>query len=194
MQVRQLSATYLGEQDRILVRINTTEAEEWRVWLTRRLTLTLWPLLNQVLVDQLVKLEASVTSGAAADGDMKKMLADFRKNEFLQQADFDTPYEGAEARLPLGDEPLLVTDVNITPLAASRVALEFIEKPPAQATPRSFVLELEPRLMQGFLHLVDQALRHADWQVPAVAPASPTGDLFADTGDELPDDKPRYLN
>ena len=37
MQIHQMSVTYLPEQDRILMRINTTEGEEMRMWLTRRL-------------------------------------------------------------------------------------------------------------------------------------------------------------
>lgn len=190
MKVHQLSVTYLGEQDRVLVRINTTEAEELRLWFTRRLTLGLWPLLNKVLTEQLVKLEATVTSGTGADEDMKAMLADFRKQEFLQQADFDTPYNEKQNSLPLGEDPLLVTDVSITPLPGSMVRLDFVEKPPGDGAPRSFQLELDPQLMQGLLHLTRQALVQADWQVPqAVAtPAEP----------EAPDDpsqgRPRYLN
>lgn len=184
MKVHQLSVTYLREQDRLLVRINTSEAEELRLWFTRRLMLELWPMMHKVLTDQLVSLESSITSGAAADEDMKQMLADFRKQEFLQEADFDTPYNDQQARLPLGEEPLLVTDLTITHLAGSMVALEFIENPPGAGTPRSFRLELDPPLMQGFVHLVDQALTQASWSLPPRQ-----RDVAAE-----PAGKPRYLN
>ena len=43
MNIHQLSARYNQEQDRILVRINSTEGTEMRLWFTRRLTLALWP-------------------------------------------------------------------------------------------------------------------------------------------------------
>jgi hypothetical protein len=184
MKVHQLSVTYLREQDRLLTRINTSEAEELRLWFTRRLMLELWPTMHKVLTDQLVSLESSITSGVAADEDMKQMLADFRKQEFLQEADFDTPYKEQQARLPLGEEPLLVTDLTISHLAGSMVALEFHENPPGADNPRSFRLELDPALMQGFVHLVDQALTQASWTLPPRPRDAATA----------PADKPRYLN
>lgn len=185
MKVHQLSVTYLREQDRLLTRINTSDAQELRLWFTRRLMLELWPMMHTVLTNQLVSLESSITSGAAADEDMKQMLADFRKQEFLQEADFDTPYNEQQAKLPLGEEPLLVTDLTITHLADSMVALEFHENPPGGENPRSFRLELDPPLMQGFVHLVDQALTHADWKLPA---------RQRDVAGEPATSKPRYLN
>jgi len=193
MKVHQLSVTYLPEQDRLLVRINTTDAEELRLWFTRRLMLGLWPTLHQVMVDHLLKTEPSVTSGAAADAAMKQMLADFRKEEFLRQADFDTPYDEARARLPLGEEPLLVTDVNITPQPGDLVALEFTERPPGEGTPRSFRLDLDPQLMQGMLFLVEQALQQADWQLPTV-PVAVAAPPENDGLDTIPSIPIRYLN
>lgn len=187
MKVHQLSVTYLREQDRLLVRINTSDGEELRLWFTRRLMLELWPLMHKVLTDQLVSLESGITAGAAADDGMRQMLADFRKQEFLQDADFDTPYNEQQVRLPLGEEPLLVTDLTITHLADSMVALEFLENPPGETGsngPRSFRLELDPPLMQGFVHLVDQALTQASWSLPP---------RQRDAAAELPG-KPRYLN
>src|SRR3954471_331756 len=109
MKIHQLSVTYLAEQDRILLRVNTDAAEEMRVWLTRRLMLGLWPLLSKLLTRHLLKLEAAGNSLETADEDLRRMLADFRKEEFLRHADFDTPYRET-AGLPLGEEPLLVTD------------------------------------------------------------------------------------
>ncbi len=187
MNVHQLSATYLAEQDRILVRINTTDAEELRLWFTRRLLLGLRPLLDRLMAEQLVLFESSVTSGAATD-DMKKMLADFRKAELLQQADFGTPYKEQQAALPLGEAPLLVTEVNVTPQSDRRLAMEFLEKLPGDAAVRSFRLELEPQLTQGFLHLLDQALQHAHWQT------ADTVAVPAEAADDPAGTKPRYLN
>jgi len=190
MQIHQMSVTYLPEQDRILMRINTTEGEEMRMWLTRRLMVGLWPLLTKLLTDHLLKLESAGASLAGANPELKKMLADFRKEEFLQHADFDTPYKEAEHRLPLGEEPLLVTDVDATPLASGPLRLNFNERPPHGDTkPRNFQMEMQPKLMQGLMHLLDQALLQSQWResfVPAVS-AEPA----AEEGDS---NRPRYLN
>jgi hypothetical protein len=193
MKIHQLSVSYLAEQDRILVRINTAASEEMRVWLTRRLLLGLWPLLSKLLTKHLLKLEAAGTSLDTADDGLKKMLADFRKEEFLRQADFDTPYQESQATLPLGDEPLLVTDVDASPLPNGRLRLSFNERPPDTDKPRSFQMEMEPKLMQGLMHLLEQALERSQWREPFGAPVAVDDGTQADDDQTVPR-KPRYLN
>lgn len=193
MNIHQLSVTYLAEQDRILVRVNTTASEEMRLWLTRRLMLGLWPLLSRLLTEHLLKLEAAGTSLSTADEELKKMLADFRKEEFLQHADFDTPYQDKQT-LPLGEEPLLVTDVDAAPLPNGQLRLSFNERPPQTAQgepPRSFQMEMEPRLMQGLMHLLEQALAQSHWREAFAAPVAVDDAADAAVG-EPP--RPRYLN
>ncbi|MDB5753159.1 MAG: hypothetical protein JWP65_3580 [Ramlibacter sp.] len=191
MQIHQMSVTYLPEQDRILMRINTTDGEEMRMWLTRRLMVGLWPLLTKLLTEHLLKLESAGASLAGANPELKKMLADFRKEEFLQHADFDTPYKEGQASLPLGEEPLLVTDVDATPLANGPLKLNFNERTPSSgdSKPRSFQMEMQPKLMQGLMHLLDQAMLQSQWREPFVQPAA--SEPGAAEGD---DGRPKYLN
>jgi hypothetical protein len=192
MQIHQMSVTYLPEQDRILMRINTTEGEEMRMWLTRRLMVGLWPLLSKLLTEHLLKLESAGASLAGANPELKKMLAEFRKEEFLQHADFDTPYQEGQGRLPLGEEPLLVTDVDAAPLANGPLRLNFNERAPSSGDtkPRSFQMEMQPKLMQGLMHLLDQALLQSGWREAFVQPAG--AEPAVEDGDD--GSKPRYLN
>jgi len=171
MQIHQMSVTYLPEQDRILMRVNTREGEETRMWLTRRLMVGLWPLLTKLLTDHLLKLEAAGTTLTAADESLKKMLTEFRKEEFLSKADFETPYQESPARLPLGEEPLLVTDVDATPQPGGPLRLSFNERPPGGEKPRNFNLEMQPKLMQGLMHLLEQALNQSQWRESFAASA-----------------------
>ncbi|MDB5873135.1 MAG: hypothetical protein JWQ07_2577 [Ramlibacter sp.] len=192
MKIHQLSVTYLAEQDRILVRINTAAAEEMRLWLTRRLMLGLWPLLSKLMTKHLLKLEAAGTSLDTADEDLKKMLADFRKEEFLRHADFDTPYQENQTALPLGEEPLLVTDVDASPLPNGRLRLSFNEKPPNADKPRNFQMEMEPKLMQGMMHLLEQALARSQWRESFGTPVAVEDGTTSD--EAASPRKPRYLN
>jgi hypothetical protein len=193
MKIHQLSVSYQAEQDRILVRINTTAAEEMRIWLTRRLLLGLWPLLSKLLTKHLLKLEAAGSSLDTADDDLKRMLTEFRKEEFLREADFDTPYKENQSVLPLGEEPLLVTDVDASPLPNGRLRLSFNERRPESAKPRSFQMEMEPKLMQGLMHLLEQALARSQWREPFGAPVA-VEDARAADDDQTAPRKPRYLN
>lgn len=194
MNIHQLSVTYLAEEDRILARINTTAGEEMRLWLTRRLMVGLWPLLSKVMTGHLLRLEAAGTSLESASDELRTMLADFRKQEFLRNADFETPYKEDEATLPLGAEPLLVTDVDAVPLPNGRLRLSFNETltgKAATAEARRFQMEMEPRLMQGLLHLLEQALVQAKWR-EGFAPAE--HDESAVPDDTTRAHRPRYLN
>jgi hypothetical protein len=192
MKIHQLSVTYIAEQDRILMRVNTATAEEMRLWLTRRLMLGLWPLLSKLLTKHLLKLEAAGTSLETADEDLKKMLAEFRKDEFLKQADFETPYQENQPQLPLGEEPLLVTDVDASPLPNGQLRLSFNERPAGQGKPRSFRMEMEPKLMQGLMHLLEQALARSQWREAFGAPMAVEDGISAD--EDRVSRKPRYLN
>ena len=71
------------------------------------------------------------------------------------------------AQLPLGKKPLLVTDVDASPLPNGRLRLSFNERTPQVEKPRNFQIDLEPRLMQGLMHLLEQALTRSQWQVLA---------------------------
>jgi len=191
MKIHQLSVSYLAEQDRILVRINTAASREVRLWLTRRLMLGLWPLLSKLLTEHLLKLEAAGRTLDSADTGLRKMLADFRKEEFLRDADFETPYqENQQSARP--EEPLLVTDVDASPLPDGRLRLSFNEhRKQGEEEPRSFHLEMQPKLMQGLMHLLEQSLARAQWGDPLATTAIDEG-AAADEND--PVRRPRYMN
>ncbi|GAC1605767.1 MAG: hypothetical protein NVS3B2_12540 [Ramlibacter sp.] len=195
MNIHQLSVTYVPEQDRILARVNTTAGEEMRLWLTRRLMLGLGPLLGQVMTEHLLQLEAAGTSLEVASDELRTMLADLRKQEFLQTADFDTPYRDSSPTLPLGQEPLLVTQVDASPLPGGRLRLSFGENVPASGgtgLARRFQMDMEPRLMQGLVHLLDQAVTQSGWREP-FANAAPAQEA-APSDSVASASRPRYLN
>lgn len=190
MKIHQLSVVYQAEQDRIFARINTAGAEEVRLWLTRRLMVGLWPLLTRLLTQHLLKTESAGASLESADDDLKKMLADFRKEQFLQEADFDTPYDENQSALPLGPRPVLVTDVDASPLSGGRLRLSFNERLPGNEEPRNFQVDMDPKLMQGLIHLLDQALSRSQWMEPFTPPAAVEELAEEESGGR----KPRYLN
>ncbi len=100
MQIHQLNIQYQADQDRVLARINTSAGTELRLWLTRRLTLGLLPLLRKVENEQLEKSLAAQPEAdlgmTAKDPKVREMLSEFKKERSLQQADFKTPYKEPE--------------------------------------------------------------------------------------------------
>lgn len=47
-QLHQVNASYIPEQDRLLLKINTTGQTEFRFWITRRYLALLWQVLRQM--------------------------------------------------------------------------------------------------------------------------------------------------
>jgi hypothetical protein len=186
MNIKQLSVNFVEEQDRILVRINTTDSEELRLWLTRRLSLGFRPALQKLITDHVLPHEAS--TAPVSDESTRKMMADFTKDAALQKADFKTPFADKPAALPLGAEPLLVTELNLSPVAQGQLRLGF-----GAPAPRAFQMTLVPELVHGFLHLLDKAMEASKWNESVVitAQANPAA---AEAEAATNADRPKYLN
>ena len=200
MDIHQVSVDYLHEQDRILVRINTREAEEIRLWLTRRLCSGWMPLLRSTVESITAPPAESGASDAAdinappADSAGKPWAPEFRTLRQLKQSDFQTPFKSEARAWPLGAEPLLVTTVRMSPCEGGGLELSFEESLIAQKVrSRSFRAMLEPSLLHGFMHLLEQALTGSDWSAPGARVVE------ASTGQPLTDEaaaaeRPRYLH
>jgi hypothetical protein len=200
VDIHQLSVNYVQEHDRILVRINTTGSEELRLWLTRRLSLGLQPMLQKIVADWVAATEAvkspSTAPTTTADAKTKQLLAEFKREESLQKPDFQTPYKPPQA-LPLGPEPLLVTEVTVKPLPSGQLQMAFSEKLPQgdgqiSSNPRGFRVALEQKLVHGFVHLLDKALAISQWAGSSFA-AHPEPALPGE-GNAGGDERPKYLN
>ena len=191
MKLDQLAARYHPAQDRILLRMNTSDGQELRLWLTRRLCLNLWPKLKTIVAERIALEEGardpSRTAAATADEQTRQMLADFHRQKTLEKADFKTPFRDAPRQLPLGSDPLLVTEVRFTPLGNGKLQITFKEKLPGEPTPRSFRIALQGDNLQGLLHLVDKALEASGWLAPAL-------DKGAEGKVAAHESRPRYLN
>jgi hypothetical protein len=195
MNIHQLSVNYVQEHDRVLVRINTVAGEELRLWFTRRLTLGFLPLLSKVVAEQVAKTERVKSPYiAVADAQSLQILADFKKVESVQGSDFATPYKEQPNALPLGAEPLLVTEVNLTPLSNGQLQFVFSEKlsdaAGTDAQSRSFQMALEPKLTHGLMHLLEKAFEVSQWTMVSIAHPQPTDAL---PGERVME-KPKYLN
>jgi hypothetical protein len=175
MQIHQLSVSHEEVQDRILVRLNTQDAHEYRFWLTRRIVLRLLPALDQ----SVIRLEAAQPGVAASDPSTQQILTDIKRDAFLQNADFATPYEALAQHLPLGPEPLLVTDVQLTLHAHGNLEVVFRQKMGNGV--QSCHLQLQSQLVHGLIHLLKETLVKAAWEM-----AAPNGSISKEPHGSLP--------
>ena len=167
MNIHQLSVDYVEEQDRILMRINTSQGEELRFWLTRRIALKLWPALSQVVADHVLRHGPLTQSGAlpvaGLDQAARHEVAEFSKAEALQQSDFKTPFKSAAQTLPLGEQPLLLTEIRLSSQEGGQLQLQLAEQLAHGAPPRSCQMNLSTHLVHGLMHLLEKSLRRSEW-------------------------------
>ena len=180
MNIHQLSVNHDERQDRLLLRLNTQDLQEFRFWLTRRMALRLVPAIEQ----SAVRLEAAQPGVAAADAPSQNLLSELKRDAFLKKADFATPFENHATKWPLGAEPLLITDAHLTIKPGGALEIAFEDKSdPAQA--RACQLHLQVSLVHGMLHLIQQAIEKAEWGISAKATAP---------GPATPPEPPRYAH
>ncbi len=197
MNIHQVSVSYSHEQDRFLVRINTRSDEEVRFWFTRRLTLALLPLLEKASNEQIARQSSPPNLAAPFNEQRQQLLENFQQEAANYKSDFKTPYREKSASLPLGPEPLLVTEVKMTPLAGAELELNILEKL-AEKT-RSLHIKLDAQLTRGFVSLLDQALTTSQWLETEIGVSVKINTGKASREQDSPAlahdlEKPRYLN
>jgi len=136
MAIHQIQFAYNEQQDRVLMRVSTSEEDEFRFWLTRRFARRLWGLLVQML-------EQDHPVRQQLDTDAKRTVLGIQHEGFAQQGNFSAPFEEREYRKPLGDEPLLLAR------AEGRLRED-----------GSYLLRLHPQPGQGIDMVLDTQLLH----------------------------------
>lgn len=199
MNIHQVCVVYDHEHDRFLVRINTRSAEEVRLWFTRRLTLGLLPLLEKASAEQIKKQATSQTPAAPLQEQRQQLLENFQQEAANYNSDFQTPYREQPAALPLGPEPMLVTDIRMTALADGGLELNMHEK--RTENTRNLNIKLDAMLTSGLVSLLNQALTTSRWLETEIGVTVKinTGKTSQGLAHEpmavaLDADKPRYLN
>ncbi len=203
MNIHQVNVSYSGEQDRLLIRINSLKGEEFRAWLTRRLTLKLLPHLGKTAQAQLEKQFQPPPAHTPMTEQKEQLLQNFKKEAAVYDGDFQTPFKDQPAALPLGEEPLLVTELSFTPLADAKLQVTLLERLPGKQ--RDLQLVMDSALTQGLLRLLNQSLKASGWAEPppaqllgssaaVLAPQATQELLEAPEPNPSPDGKPRYLN
>jgi hypothetical protein len=166
MQIHQLSLTYDEIEDRILLRVNTTDESEALFWFTRRMTFHILPTLPQVLAEQMA-LTAPMNTPVHSEL-VKGLFGELMGQELLQRSDFSTPYKSAIHSLTEG-RPLLVTEIHLETQKNGHTLCVLSERPADPQLKRSFQLHLTPQLLRGLLHLLEEVLPKSGWQAPIKA-------------------------
>lgn len=154
-----------------MLRVGTTDKKEYRLWLTRRFIVVLWPALGGQLekATQLAGADPKVNPPAAPTAQQQDRLAQQPKHvkqavlgmehqEAIDTSDFSKKHADDNTDLTANSGPLLVEGAKVQPWDGKKlvVTLQTREK-------QDITLTLDKRLLHAFCHLVTQASDKADW-------------------------------
>ena len=171
MNIHQLNVQYDERQDRLLVRVKTVQEQEVRLWLTRRIGVK----LVEPLMTTVSRIEALDPAVTVADEESRKILVHLKQEDFLQKADLQTPYSSTTTALPLGELPMLVTEVTIHLHANGLTQLVIKDGGDDEHEARTCTLNLQSFMVHGLLHLLQQAVHRSQWLEPIDPPDADDG-------------------
>ena len=153
MSIQQFNGEWIPREDRLLLRINTSNDEEFLFWLTRLMLKNLLQGTHHVSVKALEKTHTP---------EVAQVVQAFQQQTVAQQVKFDNSFkEGAQK--PLGDEPLLVTGVSIN-ADATHILIAF-----QLANGKNLRLNLQPPVWDRMAVLLNKLQDSAQWGVAAPA-------------------------
>jgi hypothetical protein len=161
MAIHQIQVRYDELQDRVLLRLSTTDAREFRFWLTRRFVKRLWGVLLKLLEqDRPVRQQV--------DGAARRAVLGIQHEGFVSQGNYSEPYEDREYGMPLGTEPVLIAKGQGRLAEGAGYLLRLQPE-----TGQGVDLSLDTKLLHIFAKLLSDAVARTDWDMRLeIRPAS----------------------
>jgi hypothetical protein len=167
MAIHQIQIAHDETEDRLLLRLSTTDDCEFRFWLTRRFTRRLWTMLVQMLEwDRAVKQQA--------DRETRHAVLDIQHQGYSQEADYSTQFREATPdtprRLPLGADPVLLAKAQGTKRDDGIQVLKLL---PLQGT--GIDITVDTRLLHLFMRLLREQVAKVEWDLELALHQTPQG-------------------
>lgn len=158
--LHQVQIRYDAMEDRALLRVATTDGNEFRFWITRRYARLLWKALAG-------SAARSAPAVAQARPAAREAVVAFEKEAALARADFETAFTQRPRATPLGTRPVLLARVRCTRLD-DRFTLLALHPLRGQG----IEVRLDATLLHSVLKLVEDAAAAGEWDL-SLAPSEP---------------------
>jgi hypothetical protein len=157
MKIHQIQIRHHETEDRLLLRLSTTDNHEFRFWLTRRFVKGLWAMLVQMLEwDQAVRQQV--------DPETRRTVLDIQHEGFSQQANYAKKFEEATQEvprsLPLGETPLVLAKAKGK---KGEQGMQLLSLHPHQG--QGIDLTLDTKLLHIFTRALRESVAKTDWDI-----------------------------
>jgi hypothetical protein len=155
--LKQLNITFNPVEDRLLLRMTSGKPDslaEFQIWLTRRFVRVLWNTLEKVL-EKVASTDTRVTA------DSRNAVMQFQQQAALAKADFSTPYGSQGAAKPLGEQPLLISKMQVRTGPEGKPILILQTQ-----DGKGVNMALSPHLVHSLRKLLADAVKKVEWDLP----------------------------
>jgi hypothetical protein len=157
MKIHQIQIRHDETEDRLLLRLSTSDNNEFRFWLTRRFVKRLWAMVVQMLEwDQAVRQQV--------DPETRRTVLDIQHEGFSQQANYAKKFEESTQEvprsLPLGEAPLVLAKAKGK---KGEKGMQLLSLHPQQG--QGIDMTLDTKLLHIFTRLLRQSVAKTDWDM-----------------------------
>lgn len=123
MNLQQLNGTYYPEEDRVLLRIKTSNNAEYRLWLTR------------LILKKIIGVIEKISQKHISDNNKNKTLSlktveaidEMQQKKIQAETELSEHYQPATT-LPLGSDPKMISDINFLIINPNAIKLKITIK------------------------------------------------------------------
>lgn len=157
--ISQMQMLYVPEEDRILFRVNSADAKQFRLWLTRRFTLLFLQILK-------THMASDPDLSIQATPEAKEAIQSFKQEQAMQGANFKEQFKEDATELPLGDVVSLAYRLNY------RIEGEILHLGMEPKSGQGINLSINRDINASLTQLINTAAQKAEWQLKVVGGGS----------------------
>lgn len=161
-KIFQIQFQFVPVEDRLLLKMNTTDKEEFSFFLTRRYVSLLYPFLTKLLqADSGVNQHQANNSANNAQNNkpIRDEMVKLQQQGSIEKTHTNVPYQNDGLSHPLGNEPILLANIS-TNTNSGELKLSLT---PEKGQGVSF--SLDQNLTHLLRNLLLESLKATDWQL-----------------------------
>jgi hypothetical protein len=157
-QLKQMQIVFVPVEDRLMFRVNTSNRQEFRFWMTRRYVGILW----KAVLDMLRKRHVAEKPPEVAEKEapLEAAILSMEHQKAVEKADFKTEYQES-SYLPLGESPTLLAKVAVKVSPDQEVPLLCMHPEKGEG----IEIALNDQILHSMCRLLSDCAKQADWEL-----------------------------
>ncbi len=150
-QLKQINVSYVDREDRLMLRISTSDDAEYRLWCTRRFTRLLLERFEH-------EFQGEVAAEVPVPQEARKEVAQMQHSQAVKEEAFEKPYEALPTEFPLGENGVLLTTLKYSMNDKGVMQMGL-----SDGKDKGMTLNLNRNMQHQVYELLRRAAEKADW-------------------------------